>query len=111
MNFPKSIYERCVLHDIFTEITCLENFRLDDRITKMYNYGVVDNTYVIVMKKYNCSLREWVLRHKNELWTHLNTILTIYYDVLKIVKTLHDQKVTHYDIKADNILLEIDPDD
>lgn len=23
MNFPKSIYERCVLHDIFTEITCL----------------------------------------------------------------------------------------
>ena len=23
MNFPKSIYERCVLHDIFTEISCL----------------------------------------------------------------------------------------
>lgn len=64
MNFPKSIYERCVLHDIFTEITCLENFRLDDRITKMYNYGVVDNTYLIVMKKYSCSLREWVLQRK-----------------------------------------------
>ena len=24
MSFPKSIYERSVLHDIFTEITCLE---------------------------------------------------------------------------------------
>ena len=42
---------------------------------------------------------------------HLPTILTIYYDVLKIVKTLHEQKVTHYDIKADNILLDIDEND
>lgn len=43
--------------------------------------------------------------------SHLSTMLTIYYDVLKIVKTLHEQRVTHYDIKADNILLEIDPND
>ena len=28
-NFPKNIYERSVLHDIFSEITCLEIFRLD----------------------------------------------------------------------------------
>lgn len=28
MNFPKSIYERCVLNDIFAEITSLEMFRL-----------------------------------------------------------------------------------
>lgn len=43
--------------------------------------------------------------------SHLSTILTIYYDVLRIVKTLHEQRVTHYDIKADNILLEIDQND
>jgi len=71
----------------------------------MYNYGVVDNTYVIVMRKYNCSLREWVLKRKENILSYISTILTIYYDVLKIVKTLHEQKVTHYDIKADNILL------
>ncbi len=71
----------------------------------MYNYGVVDNTYIIVMKKYRCSLREWILTRKNELRKHMPTILTIFYDILKIVKTLHEQKVTHYDIKADNILL------
>jgi hypothetical protein len=55
----------------------------------MYNYGVVDNTYVIVMKRYNCSLREWILNRKSHLSSHFSTILTIYYDVLKIVKTLH----------------------
>lgn len=71
----------------------------------MYNYGVVDNTYIIVMKKYRCSLREWILTRKTELRKHMPIILTIFYDILKIVKTLHEQKVTHYDIKADNILL------
>lgn len=60
MNFPKTIYERCVLHDIFTEITALEMFRLDDSVTKMYNYGVINNTYLIIMKKYTCSLKDWI---------------------------------------------------
>ena len=27
MSLPKSIFDRCVLHDIFTEITCLEELR------------------------------------------------------------------------------------
>jgi len=35
----------------------------------------------------------------------MTTILQLFRDILQIVKTLHDQKVTHYDIKADNILL------
>lgn len=49
------------MNDIFTEITSLEMFRLEDRVTRMYNYGVHDNTYVIIMKKYACSLRDWRL--------------------------------------------------
>lgn len=40
MDLPDSIYERCVLNDIFTEITCLENFRLDPKVTDVYDYGV-----------------------------------------------------------------------
>jgi len=27
LSLPKSIFDRCVLHDIFTEITCLEELR------------------------------------------------------------------------------------
>lgn len=47
LSFPKSIYDRCVLHDIFTEITCLEYFRLESYVTDMYDYGVTDTDYVI----------------------------------------------------------------
>ena len=47
LSFPKSIYDRCVLHDIFTEITCLEYFKLEPCVTDMYDYGVTENDYVI----------------------------------------------------------------
>jgi hypothetical protein len=89
MSFPKSIYERCVLHDIFTEISCLENFRLDERITTMYNYGVVSNAYMIVMKKYDCSLRDWILQNKDNLHNKFKQILKIFWDVLNIILLLH----------------------
>lgn len=58
LSFPKSIYDRCVLHDIFTEITCLEYFRLEPYVTDMYDYGVTDNDYVIGLEflKYKYTL-------------------------------------------------------
>jgi len=63
-KFPNSIHDRCVLHDIFTEITCLEHFRLDPSVTDLYDYGVVDNGYIIVMKKYPSSLEDWRLKQE-----------------------------------------------
>jgi serine/threonine protein kinase len=59
MILPSSIYDRCVLHDIFTEITCLEEFRLEPCVTDLYDYGVDGYSYYIVMKKYAFSLTEW----------------------------------------------------
>ena len=32
-------------------------------------------------------------------------------DILKIVKLLHDNFITHYDLKADNIFLDYDKND
>jgi len=57
MSIPKSIYERCVLHDIFTEITCLEEFRLENSVTQLYDYGVTKTDYIIIMKRYPSSLK------------------------------------------------------
>ena len=74
-------------------------------MTTMYNYGVVSNSYVIVMKKYDCSLRDWVLRNQNNLHNKFGHLMKIFWDVLQIILLLHEKSVTHYDIKADNILL------
>ena len=74
----------------------------------MYNYGVVSHTYVIVMKRYDCSLRDWIVRKKEHLRDKVQEILKIFWDVLHILLLLHEKCVTHYDIKADNILLQID---
>jgi len=59
MSLPVSIYDRCVLHDIFTEITCLEEFRLEPCVTDLYDYGVDGCNYYIIMKKYAISLSDW----------------------------------------------------
>lgn len=40
MDLPVDMFDRCVLHDIFTEITCLEEFRLEKCVTDLYDYGV-----------------------------------------------------------------------
>jgi len=40
MNFPSTIEAWSVLHDIFTEITCLEAFWLEPCVTDVYDYGV-----------------------------------------------------------------------
>jgi hypothetical protein len=55
----------------------------------MYNYGVVSNAYIIVMKKYDCSLRDWILQHKDNLHGKFKIILKIFWDVLNIILLLH----------------------
>ena len=106
MSVPKTIYERCVLHDIFTEISCLEEFRLERCVTDLYDYGVDENDYYIVMKCYPMSLKQWRIQLKGSLEEHLPELLTVYREILKAVQTIHRHNVTHYDLKCDNILFE-----
>ena len=58
------------------------------------------------MKKYPTSLKDWRLQQKRPWQENLPLYLTIYRDILKSVQFLHNSNVTHYDIKADNILLD-----
>lgn len=95
-----------MLHDIFTEITCLEEFRLEPCVTDLFDYGVDQTSYYIVMKKYSGSLREWRLRQKPNVMDNLSLYLSIYREVLKAFKVIQSHNVTHYDIKCDNILID-----
>ena len=78
MDFPASIFERCVLHDIFTEITCLEEFRLEPCVTDLYDYGFSGSSYYIVMKKYKTSLRLWRLEQNEGRENGFNENLALY---------------------------------
>ena len=108
-KFPGSIHDRCALHDIFTEITCLEQFRLDPSVTDLFDYGVTDSSYMIVMKKYPFSLKDWRQRQEGNWMDNLPTYLTIYRDILKAIAMFHSHNITHYDLKCDNILLDYKP--
>jgi hypothetical protein len=59
MNVPTSVHDRCVLHDIFTEILILEQFRHDADACRLYDYGVDHQHYWITMRRYCGSLKEW----------------------------------------------------
>ena len=59
MSFKDDIYARSVLHDIFSEISCLEYFRLKRSVVTQYDFGVNRNDYFIVMKKFPMSLSIW----------------------------------------------------
>ncbi len=72
----------------------------------MYNYGVISHAYVIVMKKYDCSLRDWITMNKESLSAKFPVLLRIFWQFLQTLFLLHEKSVTHYDIKADNILLQ-----
>lgn len=107
---PKSIYDRCVLHDIFTEITCLEELRLEPCVSDLYDYGLAGGSYYIIMKRYTCSLRQWRLNQTKSLNENLSLYLSIYKEFLKSLMIVHSHNVTHYDIKCDNVLLDFNTD-
>ena len=105
-SFSESIYERCVLHDIFSEITCLEYFRLQPNITTLFDYGIHKGQYYIVMKRYKSSLKKWRENQILPMNTLLPLYLKIFLRILSAVKCLHTNKITHYDLKCDNVLID-----
>eukprot|EP00347_Sterkiella_histriomuscorum_P005241 403357349 len=107
MLLPGTIYDRCVLHDIFTEITCLEELRLEPCVTDLYDYGVDHQCYYIVQKRYACSLREWRLQQNKSLSENLSVYLSIFKEFLRSMQIIQSHNVTHYDIKCDNVLIDV----
>ena len=114
MDVPNDITDRCVLHDIFTEITCLEEFRLEKCVTDLYDYGVDKQSYYIVMKKYACSLGDWRRKQGSSIEVfrkNLSLYISIFHQILKALRTIHSHNVTHYDLKCDNILIDFVDDE
>ena len=110
MAMPDDIRERCVLFDIFNEITCLEELRQSKCVTELYDYGADKSSYYIVMRLYDCSLREWRLQHGDDISVfqrNLKLYASVYLKFLKGLKIIHQSNITHYDIKCDNVMLTL----
>ena len=105
-ELEQNIFSPCHLFDIFTEVTALEALRLENCVTQLYDYGCDDEYYYIVMKRYPISLKKWRIQQKQSLKEMLPTYLSIFKDVLHAVQIIHNNKITHYDLKCDNILLD-----
>ena len=105
-ELEQNIFSPCHLFDIFTEVTALEALRLENCVTQLYDYGCDDEYYYIVMKRYPISLKKWRIQQKQSLKEMLPTYLSIFKDVLHAVQIIHNNKITHYDLKCDNIVLD-----
>ena len=106
MEVPKSIHDRCVLHDIFDEILILDKFKFDSRISRTFDFGTDDEYFWITMKKYKCSLKNWRQKQKAPLKKNLSLYLNIYMNVLNTFQFLKENSVNHFDIKCDNFLIQ-----
>lgn len=107
IGVAESIFDFCHLFDIFTEITALETFRMEGCVTHLFDYGVDSEYYYIVMKRYQMSLKEWRLKQNGTLNENLPVYLNIFKEVLKAVNTIHSYKTTHYDLKCDNVVIDL----
>ncbi|KAF4755536.1 hypothetical protein FOZ63_028412, partial [Perkinsus olseni] len=99
------ISDRCVLYDVFNEVTCLEEGRFDDYMAEIFDYGYDGGSYWIIMRFYDMTLTAWRSRFAQPLGDHLLDLLQAYRKVLTAVGKLHRDGLVHYDLKCDNIMV------
>ncbi|KAG2493918.1 hypothetical protein HYH03_007854 [Edaphochlamys debaryana] len=64
IQLPSSAFDGCVLPDVYGEVAIMERFRGCEGICQLLDYGMHDDAYWIVMRRYRCSLAEWRGRQK-----------------------------------------------
>eukprot|EP00817_Percolomonadidae_sp_ATCC50343_P003480 CAMPEP_0117433320 /NCGR_PEP_ID=MMETSP0758-20121206/12699_1 /TAXON_ID=63605 /ORGANISM="Percolomonas cosmopolitus, Strain AE-1 (ATCC 50343)" /LENGTH=751 /DNA_ID=CAMNT_0005223901 /DNA_START=212 /DNA_END=2468 /DNA_ORIENTATION=+ len=106
MDRPKTIHGRCVAHDSFTEIVIMEKFKHTQHICLLYDYGLDDDSFYIVMKRYSCSLKSWREKQTKPLADMLPIYMKIFQKVMLAVKKLNESNINHFDLKCDNVFLE-----
>lgn len=105
IDLPQHSYDRCVLQDVYAEATIMDRFRGQRGICQIYDYGVANDSYWLVMKKYRCHLAEWRKRQPSskELFC---LYLAVLGQICEAVKVLANAHVVHFDLKCANVLLD-----
>jgi len=106
IDLPKRVHDRCLLQELFNEMSILEHYSGDSRVCKLYDYGVNREYCYMVMKKYTTSLKSWRTRQTLSLEEMLPTYIWTFGRILDAMQMFSDNKMNHFDLKCDNVLLE-----
>lgn len=93
------------LIDVFTEVSILEVCKGDRRVTQIHDYGCTLDSYYIVMEFYPHTLKSW---RKSQKKPSIPVILRTYREFLHAATVLTDYQINHFDIKCDNVMLDVD---
>lgn len=109
-QIPKqsSIQDRCVFYDVFNEVACLDAIRFEGDVCQLFDYGTDESGYWIVMKYYPTTLKKWRSSLRGSLTQNLPVLVAVYRQVLQAISVLHRHGIVHYDLKCDNIMIDLD---
>lgn len=103
-----AIQDRCVFFDVFSEVACLDAVRYESHVCQIYDYGVDETSYWIVMKCYSTTLSKWRASLQGSMGENLPVLLAVFKQILLAVHTLHWHGIVHYDLKCDNIMVDME---
>jgi serine/threonine protein kinase len=122
LDVPRNLEEDCVIFDLYSELTIMEQLKFQHNMVQMLEYGVDKGAYWVVMDYYPSSLRSWrtslgkidhdALNDSPASTSNLplpssqlRLCLSLFGRILQAMHTMQQLGIVHYDIKADNILI------
>ena len=131
IDMASTAHQRVVLFDLFTEVSVMERMRGHKGVVGLVEYGVSRGQYYLVMKAMSKSLRAWREEVGKGKWggggagqrgkrwasrevvspcfteSQLMLYLYLFRRVLHALRALHAAGVVHFDLKLDNVLIDL----
>lgn len=96
----------CFTAKVFQEVEVMERLRGVPGTVPLLDFGRGRDHLYLILPRYDCSLKVWRMKLGDENALAFKWCLLIFQEVLKRVRILHANKVIHFDLKGDNILLK-----
>ena len=114
LDTPQSIHDPASAVAVYAEVALFEAMGSDPWVAKLLDYGVAGESFYVVMQRYPASLKRWRATQGHglgysELAAKMPLYLGIYAQSIEAVSALEKYGIVHFDVKADNFLLEPAP--
>ena len=115
VDAPQSIHDPASASAVYSEIAMFEAMDREPLTAKLLDFGVAGDGFYMVLQDYPASLKQWRTAQTKSTESEttsarLALYLNIYSQCINAVSALEKYNVVHFDIKADNFLLDPVPD-